>query len=425
MRNKPLRFADPHRAAVSNALMIVIVAAAIQPLQLSAAEPSLPPDLRLSQPVPTETDPPGVPAPPGLHRIALLLPLTGTQRVAAEAVRDGFLAAHFSAVPSAGRPEIVLIDEERPGAAEAYQAALRSGADAVVGPLLKDSVTKVSAVAGTTRTLALNNLDPGSSTPALFYQFSLAPEDEALQIAQRAAAIGERRAIALLPDNELGHRLLSSFSAAVESLGGKIAGHDFYDPAGTNFTDIIQRLLLLDESHARYRALTANLGQTLEFEPTRRPDVDYIFLVASPSSGRLIQPQLRFLYAGDLPTYATSAIYQPGSSHENDLEGIMFVDAPIAVAPDAPGSELRVALAQRWPATALARIRLYAMGFDAYRLMNAWSQGGPVAISGLTGQLQSDPQNRVHRRLAWAQFRDGKPQSLGDSLADESRRPTR
>jgi hypothetical protein len=357
------------------------------------------------------------------HLVALLLPLSGSQRAVAEAVRDGFLAAHYAARDSGPRPEILVIDEERPGPAQAYQAAIAAGASQLVGPLMKDSVTKVAAVAGSTRVLALNNLEANAATPAQFYQFSLAPEDETQQVAERASAAGQRRAVALLPDNELGRRLRMVFSAAVEGLGGTVVGTGLYDPAGTNFTDVIQRLLLLDESRARHRALVANLGQSLEFEPTRRPDVDYIFLVASTASGRLIRPQLRFLYAGDLPTYATSAIYQPGSGSEDDMEGIMFVDAPIVIAPDDQSATLRAALAERWPAGAMQRIRFYAMGVDAYRLVSFLAQDSSTELAGLTGLLRRDRQNRIHRQLSWAQIRDGRAQPLRDTTPEVSAVP--
>ena len=38
----------------------------------------------------------------------------------------------------------MVLDEERPGAVEAYRAAIAAGAGMVVGPLLKESVTQVA-----------------------------------------------------------------------------------------------------------------------------------------------------------------------------------------------------------------------------------------------------------------------------------------
>ena len=343
------------------------------------------------------------------RKIALLLPLSGAQRLVAEAVRDGFIAAYLADNASAPQPEIIVLDEERPGATAAYRAAISAGVNLVVGPLLKESVTQVAAAAGDVPTVTLNYLDAGTPAPANFYQFSLAPEDEARQVAERAAGEGRLRALVLAPDTDWGRRMLTAFTPVLESLGGTVLAYRFYDPGATDFTAQIQRLLLLDESRARHRQLAANLGVSLEFEPRRRDDVDFIFLAANVASGRLIRPQLRFLYAGDIPTYATSAIFQAGSGGDPDLDGVMFVDAPVLLAPDDRAQSMKAALASRWPAGATGRMRLFALGFDAYVLTSANMRPDSIsAITGLSGMLSLDAGGRLHRQMPWAEFRDGR-----------------
>ena len=189
----------------------------------------------------------------------------------------------------------------------------------------------------------------------------------------------------------------------------------FYNPAATDFTAQIQRLLLLDESRSRHRQLVANLGVSLEFEPRRRDDVDFIFLAANVAAARLIKPQLRFLYAGDIPTYATSAVFQAGSAGDPDLDGIMFTDAPALLAADDKAQAMKAALAQRWPPGTLGRLRFFAMGFDAYGLAAATLMDSPIEeLSGLSGRLSMDAGGRVHRRMPWAEFRNGRITPLDD-----------
>jgi outer membrane PBP1 activator LpoA protein len=54
------------------------------------------------------------------------------------------------------------------------------------------------------------------------------------------------------------------------------------------------------------------------------------------------------------------------------------------------------------------RNRLFAFGFDAYRLAAALRGNGTnVQVDGLTGRLTLDPDHRVHRELAWAQIHNG------------------
>lgn len=368
--------------------------------------------------VPAPTSPLARPPGPGglaPSRVALLLPLSGAQRPVAEAIRDGFMAA-WLADTAAGRPEVVVLDEEKPGAASAYGAAIAGGAGAVVGPLLKESVAQVLPAAGTVPTLALNYADGPVFAPPGFLQFALAPEDEARLVAERAAADGRLRALALVPDTEWGRRMLAAFTPALESLGGRVLASRFYDPAATDHTAQLQGLLLLDESRARHRQLVANAGIPLEFEPRRRTDADLIFLAANVAAGRLIRPQLRFLYAGDIPTYATSAIYQPGSAGDADLDGIMFPDAPALLGAEPRAEALRGALARRWPQGAVARMRFYAMGFDAYGLLAGIGAPGAAPFAGLSGELQADAGGRIRRRMPWAEFRDGRIVPLPASL---------
>ena len=72
-------------------------------------------------------------------RIALLLPLSSQQRISAQAVLDGFLAAHLGN-PNAVESQIKIYDTGLIDAEEAYAQSVTDGADFIVGPLLKPSV---------------------------------------------------------------------------------------------------------------------------------------------------------------------------------------------------------------------------------------------------------------------------------------------
>ena len=349
------------------------------------------------------------------RQVALLLPLSGKQRQAAIAVRDGFLAAHFVATDQPERPEIRVYDVTSLGAQAAYARAVNDGASFVVGPLLKQSVQEVAAAGITTTTLALNFLPEESPTLPDFYQFALSPEDEARQVAQRAAALGQSRALALAPLNAWGQRVLNSFMSEYQAQGGRILDYRFYDPGSPDFSAGIQQLLLIDESRARQERLAANLGVSLEFEPRRRSDIDLIFLAATEQAGKLIRPQLRFHYAGSVPTYSTSAIYEEGTRNNSDLNGIMFPDVPWIIEPDGQSRAVRKTLTAHWPAQAKRRSRLYALGFDAYRLiptLNSDARWRSDDVQGMTGTLYIDADGRIMRRLAWARMQRGRPELI-------------
>src|SRR5690625_4452971 len=107
-------------------------------------------------------------------QIALLLPLSGRLNAPSQAILEGFLTGRFQ---SAGKapPTISVFNTGKSdsGAVQAYHKAVRAGADVVVGPLTKDAVTAISAVANHgTPILTLNYPDPGSlkHPPAAFYR---------------------------------------------------------------------------------------------------------------------------------------------------------------------------------------------------------------------------------------------------------------
>ncbi len=351
-----------------------------------------------------------------LTRVALLLPLTGPQRQAAIAIQDGFLAAHLDRREDGGRgrPALHIYDTGQLEAREAYDAARGDGAEFIVGPLLKPELEVIMDRAGSTPTLALNTLESGQSVDNL-YQFALAPEDEASQVARHAVASGALNAVALIPRNDWGNRLLASFRTQLETLGGQLLQIRTYDPVGQDFSTAITTVLNIDKSDRRRQQLGADLGIALEFESRRRQDVDAIFVAADAGAGRLLAPQLRFWFAGDIPTYATSAIYE--SSRQNgDLNGLLFADTPWVLENDAAPPALAGTLQRYWPQRTSAQwTRFYGFGFDAYRLMFELHEG-PNTLSSfpaLSGELSLDDGGRIRRGLPMAQFRDGVPVAIG------------
>jgi len=353
-------------------------------------------------------------------QIGLILPLSGRQQGPGVAVRDGFMAALLQQEQSK-RPVVNVYDSAEMGATTAYRRAIADGAQFVVGPLTKDDVTAL-ATSGETSvlTLALNQTGEEVTQPSLMFQFALDPEDEARQVAQRVAADGRMRGLLLLPNNEWGRRVFKAFDTELKTLGGAIAGMRFYDPEARDYSTPITQLLLIDESRQRANSLSATIGTHLEFEPRRRGDASFVFVGAQPVQGRSLRPALRFHLTDDLPVYATSDIFEPDAEANSDLEGVIFPDMPWVISPDAVSTELRTALSRHWPVRARGRGRLYAFGFDAYRLvplLKAGRFGNEHSVPGMTGLLSVDSKGRVRRELDWAQVAGGKPNPLSTAAA--------
>lgn len=355
----------------------------------------------------------------GVREIALLLPLTGRFEAAAAAVRDGFMAAHFRHPDPALRPRVRVYDTggDPANAPAAYREAVTNGADFVIGPLQRESVAELAASGELeVPVLALNTLEHGDA-PRAMYQFGLVPEDEAMQIADRAALEGYLHAITLVPDNDLGLRMLRAFTDRFAEYGGEVLAAQLYDPQQRDHSAPITRALAIDESRSRAQTLRLVLNTPLHAEPRRRRDAEFVFLVATPQQGRSLRPQLRFHHASDLPVYASSMLYAgtPDRALDADLNGIAFTDMPWTIAPDAATQRVQAELGAVLGPAMDRNTRLFALGYDAYRLAPVLRHdptllGEPVPAA--TGALMLDERGRIHRTLTWAQFRGGLPHLL-------------
>lgn len=351
------------------------------------------------------------------RQIALVLPLTGRAAAAGRALQNGFMGAYFSALTGFEEAQTIRVYDvnEEGGPSAAYDAAVSDGAEFVIGPLLRDNVVALANdILVPVPVLTLNYLPEDTLAPPGLYQFALAPEDEARAAATRAIADGYRRGVALVPNNDWGRRLLTSFSNEFENLGGTLLDYRSYTPTNPDYSIAIEDLMALSGSVQRYQRLRANIGGPLQFDPRRRQDSEFIFLAADAPAGRLLKSQLKFHYSGDLPVYSTSAIYAMDGRSNADLDGIMFADTPWVVDPHAGIGQLPPMYNEYWPSERRLG-RLHAMGYDAYQLIAVLfsSRNGFVPeIRGATGQLYLDEDGRVRRKLAWAQFRGGEPEPL-------------
>ena len=339
-----------------------------------------------------------------LSHVALLLPMDGPLASVARALRDGFLAAHL-----AGQQDlkIELFDSTRLSSLdEFYRQASAAGVELVIGPLEKDMVRQLADREQLPiTTLALNYSDANQKVPPQLFQFGLAAEDEAREVARRAWTDGHRRAVALTPRGDWGNRVFEAFRQEWQALGGTVvAAEPLAEPIelANQIADLLQ--------------IRSN-GTGDEAQPSRRQDIDFLFLAATPQQAQQVKPTLIFQYAGDLPVYATSHLHAATDNRTQylDLEGIRFTETPWLLDSQLP---LRQEIERKWPQARGSLGRLYAMGADAYQLaprLNQLLALPDTRLEGLSGTLSLTPQQRIERELPWAEFRDGEVHPLPDT----------
>jgi outer membrane PBP1 activator LpoA protein len=348
-----------------------------------------------------------------LTRIALLLPQEGQLAGVARALREGFMAAYYQAQQAGQKPPVIdVIDSSRLSSLDDfYRQAQAQGVQLVIGPLEKPLVKQLAARAQLPLpTLALNYSDSNQVGPPQLFQFGLAAEDEAREVSRRARADGLHSAAAMIPKGEWGDRVLNAFRQDWEANGGTLVAAERVDQPVQLAQQIADML--------NVRNASSGVQNSTGVQASRRQDIDFIFLAATPQQAQQIKPTLNFQYAGDLPVYATSHVFSASGDQAqyNDMTGIRFCETPWLLDTSNP---LRQQVTRQWPQANGSMGRLYAMGVDAYTLASRLGQLKALPdsrVDGLSGNLGMSTNQRIERQLPWAQFVGGQVQRLPQTL---------
>lgn len=316
--------------------------------------------------------------------VTVMLPRGGRFAGAATSVKEGIEVAS-RADNSGNRPALDFIDSGQTARARAlYAKAVEAGADYVIGPLEKESVDSLAAgPALAVPTLALNQTTRDSQPAANLFQFSLSPENEAAEVANKAAAMGLKRAAVLYPEGPWGARLAGAFRNQWRRLGGTLEAEAVYNPTARTFE----------------KTPTTLLGDS---------QADVLFLVATNELAHKLYPQIR-LSRSSVTVMSTSHVYSGVFDPARDrvLAGLYFVDIPWMLNSRAEGALSRRRLSGSSFEVANPLARLYAMGIDAYRIaprLPALAKSPGAFYPGQTGGLSVDSLGRIQRQLALGRF---------------------
>ncbi|MEI7456878.1 MAG: penicillin-binding protein activator [Nitrosomonadales bacterium] len=294
-------------------------------------------------------------AQPPVPHIALLLPLDAPGLgSAARAVQQGIIAA----MQNTGLPVRAYsnYDESRSVLA-AYKMAIASGAVAVIGPLTRNGIRQLADEKTLpVPTLALNIID--ASAPPQLYFFGLAVEAEARQIALLAKKQGRQQAIIITANDPLARRLQFAFEEQWTASGGAILREIEYT------------------------------GDTMVFADVAANPSTMAFFATDIEKSRTIRPYL----PNNMAAYATSQLFSGNKDTllNFDFDGIRFVDMPWLMQTELPAV---AAFPRAYPPLSSDQERLYALGIDAWRLINNLiSNKAKQPLDGVTGQIRLNGQ---------------------------------
>ncbi|MBV7297928.1 penicillin-binding protein activator [Enterovibrio paralichthyis] len=344
------------------------------------------------------------------ERIAVLLPLSDKFAAQGEAIRNGLVQALLDDNSGADAPAVKFYDTNAMPMADIVNTMRADNIEFVIGPLQKDKVDEfLSLSQNSIPTLALNIPDDeGGEANTCF--FTLSPEQEAEQAAIHIAQNNHRYPLVIAPDSGFGRRVSEAFDKQWEKETGEKAEVEYFKNRA-EMQKTVQRVFGLTESQARIQQMKQLLGLDMEAEQRSRRDVDAVYLVANAGELTLLKP---FIEVAINPDVTPPKLYASSRSNNRvngvgeigELRGIEFSDVPLLVDASNPAA---ARFNQLWPELDNGMTRLYALGMDAYALIEALPQMQALPsyrFEGLSGELSLGDYCTVNRAVSWAKFGD-------------------
>ncbi|OCG23764.1 hypothetical protein A9G45_10730 [Gilliamella sp. HK2] len=336
-------------------------------------------------------------------KVALLLPLSGSSRIFGETIRQGYIDA-IKFFPQEPQQNVIVVDTTSAPMDALIQQAQEQHVELIVGPLLKNEVTKIKELAPAIPVLALNKVDKTTTSANKMCFFALSPEDEAKDAADHIYSQNKIKPLVLVPQNDLGRRVAQSFAAqwAQLSANSSQAYVQYFGNAKT---------LSANMNH--------NVGISLAGSPISNDEVssgemisagfDAIYIYASYDELTLIKPMLDMGANKNIGNSSAVMIYSSSKSHVANASDDFYYDMNKTEYAEIPMIQ-KDNVNTKIPSNVqkdYSLMRLYAMGIDAWRLTNRFNQLNSYQLNfldGMTGKLSTSDQCEVTRSLSWQQY---------------------
>ena len=175
-------------------------------------------------------------------RVALLLPLTGSNKKIGRAMLNAAQLALFSF--SEKTFELLVHDTKGTpsGAIDAAQLAIGDGAQLILGPLLSASVKAIAPSARAANVPVISFSSDRSAVGDGVFTLGFIPSAEVWRVVHYARKRGVRQFAALAPSTPYGETVLDTFRDAVEQSGGQVVRIEKYDPNARDFAPLVRDL---------------------------------------------------------------------------------------------------------------------------------------------------------------------------------------
>ena len=254
------RASGASRTAAICALASLAVLAACAPRAKAPVAPVAPPP-QVEKPVEAK--------PGEVHRVAILVPLSGPNAPVGVSLANAATLALVDTNKQGVR--LTSYDTAALGAAGAANRALADGAQLILGPLLASDAAAVKAAADAKGITMLSFSNDSSIAGGRLYILGFQPAQSVSRVVDYAATKGLKKFAALVPDGVYGQRTSVAFTRAVSASGGQVV-------ALQNFARTPAALPTAARKVTDYDARLKQAGSTA---PVKRPDGT----IATPSAG--------------------------------------------------------------------------------------------------------------------------------------------
>ncbi|MGR6981072.1 penicillin-binding protein activator [Testudinibacter sp. P27/CKL/0425] len=343
-----------------------------------------------------------------LNNIALLLPTSGNAQLIGSTIKRGFDDARGGSAV-----QVTTYDTTTTPISDIIAQAKASGAQALVGPLIKNNVdSMLTSDTSGLQVLALNSTANAQPIANVCY-YGLSPEAEARSAADKVWNDGVRNPLVIVPQNDLGQRTASAFNLRWQQLAATDATTQFYNTPN-DILAALQNGLGNSQSEQRSETIAAITGANVQTSGYTREDIQALYIVAN--SGELLDIKNTInnsAYGRGLKLYASSRSNSPnnGPDYRLTMEGLKFSDIPfLSDTQNSQYSQIASATGGDY-----SMMRLYAMGSDAWLLINKFNELRQIpgyTINGLTGKLSADNGCNIDREMTWFEYQGGRVRVL-------------
>ncbi|OJW61738.1 MAG: penicillin-binding protein activator [Sphingomonadales bacterium 63-6] len=215
------------RRALALAGMVLLAGCKVIP----KVEPSTTPT-----PAPSEG---ALPTDTGRHRVALLVPLSGSNGDVGQSIAN---AATMALLDTNAENLRITTYDTATGADSAAARALSDGNKLILGPLLSEDVMPVLARARPAGVPLISFSNDTSVAANDVFVMGVSPEQSIVRSIEFAKTLGSKKVAILVPNGDYGARAESSLRYALTRSGLTLAGRETYDRGNTSIVSAAKRL---------------------------------------------------------------------------------------------------------------------------------------------------------------------------------------